>query len=254
MKCHIVQDLLPNYIDGLNSEETNVEVKKHLADCPKCRAFHEKMTAELAARQETNRNINFLIKLKSKILRRNVIVSVVTCLAVLGGLVIFANAYQIPIPFDPDRMTVELIPTAVVIDEDGFVVWRRIEDYDPPKDYEYIRDVLWINWFGFPSITSAMIGRDINRDGEIVRVVFWRHAKTPWVSLFYDYDLTSTRSGGGMTGTAIYGDRWHTTGQELGKIEIFYLPIRNWGSLFNLSDEDFDAKRLSGMLIWSGMH
>ena len=30
MKCCIVKDLLPGYIDGLTSEETNEEMKMHL--------------------------------------------------------------------------------------------------------------------------------------------------------------------------------------------------------------------------------
>ena len=32
-KCKIVQDLLPNYIDKLTSEETNSFVEKHLEEC-----------------------------------------------------------------------------------------------------------------------------------------------------------------------------------------------------------------------------
>lgn len=47
MKCCIVRDLLPGYVDGLNSEETDAEVKKHLEDCADCRKICAQMSAEL---------------------------------------------------------------------------------------------------------------------------------------------------------------------------------------------------------------
>ena len=33
MKCCIVRDLLPGYIDGLTSSETNEEIERHLEEC-----------------------------------------------------------------------------------------------------------------------------------------------------------------------------------------------------------------------------
>ncbi len=33
MKCNIVKDLLPAYIDGLTSKDTNKEIEDHLKDC-----------------------------------------------------------------------------------------------------------------------------------------------------------------------------------------------------------------------------
>lgn len=47
MKCCIVKDLLPGYIDGLTSEETNMEIKEHLENCAACRTIYEQMSAEL---------------------------------------------------------------------------------------------------------------------------------------------------------------------------------------------------------------
>ena len=37
MKCYIVKDLLPGYIDGLTCEETNAEIREHLKGCQDCR-------------------------------------------------------------------------------------------------------------------------------------------------------------------------------------------------------------------------
>ena len=266
MKCHIIKDLLPNHIDGLNNEETSIEIKKHLDECEDCRDTLEKMTAAIPQIKTDDKEINFLKKLKAKMLRRNIIVAVTTCIVLLGGLIIFAMNYQIPIPFDPNRMSVQIIQEAVVVNEDGSVRWWDLNliyppegfsftsDDDIPTQYEYIRDTLYISWQGFSRISTWSVGREINRDGENIRVVFYIHTKTPWTSLFFDYDLTREQSRGRTTGTQIYGDRFQTAHQEPQKIEIFYLPIRNFGRLFNLSDEDFDAMRFYGYLLWSGMN
>ena len=39
--CKIVQDLLPNYIDGLTNEETNVFIENHLKECSECKKTFE---------------------------------------------------------------------------------------------------------------------------------------------------------------------------------------------------------------------
>ena len=37
IRCSIVEDLLPLYIDGALREETAQEVREHLSACPACR-------------------------------------------------------------------------------------------------------------------------------------------------------------------------------------------------------------------------
>ena len=188
--------------------------------------------------------------LKSKIFRRNVIIAVSTCIVVLSGMIIFAMNYQMPLPFDPTRMSVELIPVAVAVDETGNATWLDLDIISEAIQYEYIRDSLWISWQGFSRVAIQAAGRDIIRDGESIRVVYYIHTITPWNSVFYDDDLTGS---GRITGTQIYGERFHTAHREPQSIEIHYLPIRNFGRLHNLSDENFDAERYNGFLIWSGV-
>ena len=36
MTCSVVKELMPNYKDGLTSEETSEDIKRHLADCKNC--------------------------------------------------------------------------------------------------------------------------------------------------------------------------------------------------------------------------
>lgn len=45
--CSIVQDLLPNYIEKLTMDETNIIIEKHLKVCENCKAAYEQMTAEV---------------------------------------------------------------------------------------------------------------------------------------------------------------------------------------------------------------
>lgn len=43
MKCEVVRDLLPSYIDGLTSSVTNEELEKHLDTCVMCRQYYREM-------------------------------------------------------------------------------------------------------------------------------------------------------------------------------------------------------------------
>ena len=44
MKCYIVNDLLPEYIEKLCSEETSKEIETHIAGCKKCQEKLKSMT------------------------------------------------------------------------------------------------------------------------------------------------------------------------------------------------------------------
>lgn len=67
-KCHIVQDLLPSYIDGLVRAETETDIHQHLQECDACRALHAKLSApiENAAAQTDKKEIDFLKKVRKK--------------------------------------------------------------------------------------------------------------------------------------------------------------------------------------------
>lgn len=47
LTCGIVRDLLPLYLDGLTSPETNAALEAHLAACPDCRALRAALEADL---------------------------------------------------------------------------------------------------------------------------------------------------------------------------------------------------------------
>lgn len=47
LECHIVKDLLPNYIDQLTSNETNEDINEHFSTCDDCAATYAEMHAEI---------------------------------------------------------------------------------------------------------------------------------------------------------------------------------------------------------------
>lgn len=84
LKCHIVQDLLPNYIEGLTGEETNCEIAEHLQGCPECTKLFQEMKTPIA-KQETeyvDREIDYLKKIRTGNMKK--------ILAVVGGLLVLA--------------------------------------------------------------------------------------------------------------------------------------------------------------------
>ena len=68
-KCKIVQDLLPNYIDKLTSEETNSFIEKHLEECKECHEIIENMKKDFEKeRNELNKKtIKYAKKYKRKV-------------------------------------------------------------------------------------------------------------------------------------------------------------------------------------------
>lgn len=47
LNCSIVLDLLPSYINKLTSEESNRQVKQHIADCEECSVIYNEMRREI---------------------------------------------------------------------------------------------------------------------------------------------------------------------------------------------------------------
>ena len=74
MKCEVVRDLLPMYIDDLCSEETCQEMKGHMEQCPECKRKLKEISipVEAAIEQEEKKEVSIkpMKKVKNK-LRRN---------------------------------------------------------------------------------------------------------------------------------------------------------------------------------------
>ena len=87
LPCAIVQDLLPNYLEGLTSDETNQAVESHLAACPGCAARKAAMAGETPAAEaaEQAREVDFLKQVKRRNGRRILLAVLCTILLFVAG-------------------------------------------------------------------------------------------------------------------------------------------------------------------------
>ena len=46
-ECKIVQDLLPNYIEGLTTKETNEYIEEHINNCVECQTILKNMKDDI---------------------------------------------------------------------------------------------------------------------------------------------------------------------------------------------------------------
>lgn len=94
LTCAVVRDLLPSYVEGLTSEETNRAVEAHLAQCPDCAARKKAMTEpeETAAEQDGSaKEVDYLKKVKHRSFGRVLLAVLCTAalLLALFGLKVF---------------------------------------------------------------------------------------------------------------------------------------------------------------------
>ena len=107
IKCEIIRDLLPSYIDKLTSKSSNELVEAHLNKCDACKAFCNDMIHGLPQIGESNRDISdkneikIMKRIKSKIV--TVTTTIVITFSVLGfiagayGNVIFQEGNPLPV-------------------------------------------------------------------------------------------------------------------------------------------------------------
>lgn len=67
-ECRIIQDLLPSYMEGLTTEETNEYVEEHLKECDECRKTLETMQKdiEINTNHADKKEVNYFKKYKKK--------------------------------------------------------------------------------------------------------------------------------------------------------------------------------------------
>ena len=51
-ECKLVQDLLPNYIEKLTSEESSKIIDEHLKECTECKKILENMQKDLGLKSK----------------------------------------------------------------------------------------------------------------------------------------------------------------------------------------------------------
>lgn len=260
MKCYIVKDLLSNYIDGQNHSETNVEIKKHLENCPACRSVYEKMSTSISLGSiEKNKKIDFFKKLKMTMLKKNIMIAVFIC-GIIIGFCIFAKNYRIELPFDSERMSVETFRAAVVPDKNGDIFWVGLEELDFSETKDFIEgnlkeiDLIQLTYKGISDIAGKPhSGRTVQQNGENIRIVYYCYQKTLLDSLLFWKDSVLPYESGAVYGSFLYGDGYESIDYKPQKIEIYYLQFGNPENLDALTDEEFVALKKEAHFVWSGV-
>lgn len=97
-ECKIVQDLLPNYLEKVTTEETNEFIKSHIDQCNECNEVYNSMQENMEIKKlETNEEINYLKKFRIKLkLLRNILILIFIIFVVIIGrkVIILSNLYN----------------------------------------------------------------------------------------------------------------------------------------------------------------
>ena len=56
-ECRIIEDLLPNYIEGLTNEVTNEFIEEHLKECESCQKEKQEMIDKMETKVVHNQQI-----------------------------------------------------------------------------------------------------------------------------------------------------------------------------------------------------
>lgn len=115
ISCHIIQDILPLYVDGIVSEDTKKMVEEHMQECESCRREAEHMQERIVLPDKGvfyQKEQEILQKLKRRLLNRRVFSAILGAAFVCVLLAVGYTVLMIPkevIPFDPDKMKVEIV-------------------------------------------------------------------------------------------------------------------------------------------------
>lgn len=114
LSCNTVKDLLPIYLDGIASEETNIQVKKHLSECELCQSEYKKLCEIIEKNEEIVMNNTASIKTLQKRLR-TWFITVIVLGIVLVSMAIFCFRFN-PNHYTPPTFLdlISFIPIYVV--------------------------------------------------------------------------------------------------------------------------------------------
>ena len=99
VRCEVVRDLLPTYIEGLTSDVTNREIELHLSECKECEILFNEMKIPIEDPMET-REIDYLKKVKQRTNKKIItgVALIVGFFLLLIGIrmyIVGSNAYSV---------------------------------------------------------------------------------------------------------------------------------------------------------------
>ena len=104
LTCGVVRDLLPSYVEGLTSPESNAAVERHLSGCPECAQLRTALAgAPEQAAPEDAKEVDYLKKVKRRGWRRVAAAVAVTVLLFAVGVA--AKLFLIGTPIQTQGMS-----------------------------------------------------------------------------------------------------------------------------------------------------
>ena len=71
MKCSVIQDLMPSYVDEICSQDSRELVREHVAECEQCKVKLEQMkSSQIVAGNAPQKQVDYLKKIRTNILRK----------------------------------------------------------------------------------------------------------------------------------------------------------------------------------------
>lgn len=94
-ECKLVQDLLPNYIEKVTSEETNQYMEEHLQNCTDCEKIYTSMTREIKAKAlDTDKTVDYMKKVNQKMKIAKIALGSIVIIILLIMLGFWANTFR----------------------------------------------------------------------------------------------------------------------------------------------------------------
>jgi len=109
VKCTIIQDILPLYIDEVVSQDTEEMVAQHLRYCERCQKEYETMKRTVYIPTENNASI--IKKINKKWRKKKMIISIASIFAtaiILYGAFAYVFYYERVIPYSKDLIKIEM--------------------------------------------------------------------------------------------------------------------------------------------------
>ena len=71
MKCSVIQDLMPSYVDEICSQDSRELVQEHVAECEQCKVKLEQMkNTQIVGGDASKKQVDYLKKIRNTILRK----------------------------------------------------------------------------------------------------------------------------------------------------------------------------------------
>jgi len=133
-ECDIVSDLLFSYNDGVLSNTSKEFVEDHLKNCVECKQILEEIKKENNESKKSTLRIDYLKRVKEKINKKNIIISmslILLIIIIMFNIAVYKNYNYV-------SSTMEVYLTDDITDEQMETIKNRIMESSTNIELEYI--------------------------------------------------------------------------------------------------------------------